>query len=44
VENVPLPARCLWVRDEERRLAASKRWRDMPIRKLGELYIVARAS
>ena len=44
VENVPLPARCLWVRDEERRMAASRRWRDMPIRKLGELYIIARNS
>ncbi|MGD8809175.1 MAG: hypothetical protein PVG24_06195 [Gammaproteobacteria bacterium] len=44
VENVPLPARCLWVRDEERRMAASRRWRDMPIRKLGELYVIARNS
>lgn len=35
------PANALWVRDHVRRDEAARRWDDLPVRVLGDLYIVA---
>ena len=35
------PANALWVRDGDIASAAAERWDDLPIRVLGDLYLVA---
>jgi len=34
-------AASIWVRDHERRVEANQEWNDLPVRVLGELFVVS---
>jgi hypothetical protein len=34
-------AQAIWVRDGDQRILAQRKWQDLPVRVVGELYVVS---